>query len=198
MRNLFDWTLRINSLIISSVTSKSAMTPSLRGRMVCISEFSLPTISLASVPTAMIFLVMMFLVTMVGSLRTMPSPLTYMRVFAVPRSMPMSLEKNRDRKVIQHSSLDTRRCRRLARSLVLGVAPKVATFGPHLLAPGKITIPRRNRQRLGFAVLGVGAIFSWQTTGRVLSAEIARPTPIEFLALRRIRGPKLLRRQLEA
>ena len=55
----------------------------------------LPIISLATSPTALPFcrtrLVPFLTATTVGSLSTMPSPLTQTSVLHVPRSMPMSM-----------------------------------------------------------------------------------------------------------
>src|SRR4051812_11934982 len=48
----------------------------------------------ASFPTATTWPVFSFRVTTDGSLMTMPRPRTYTSVFAVPKSMPMSLEKS--------------------------------------------------------------------------------------------------------
>jgi hypothetical protein len=45
-------TLRMNCLIISSATSKSAMTPSRSGRMTSMLRWVLPSMVLASAPTA--------------------------------------------------------------------------------------------------------------------------------------------------
>ena len=75
--------------------SKSLMTPSFSGRMAVMVPGVLPSISLATSPTALPFcstrLVPFLTATTLGSLRTMPSPLTHTRVLHVPRSMPMSM-----------------------------------------------------------------------------------------------------------
>src|SRR4051812_9069908 len=71
------------------------MTPSFRGRIAVIEPGVLPSISLATRPTALPFwstrLVPFFTATTLGSFRTIPSPLTHTRVLHVPRSMPMSM-----------------------------------------------------------------------------------------------------------
>ena len=75
--------------------SKSLMTPSFSGRMAVIEPGVLPSISLATRPTALPFcrtrLVPFLTATTLGSFRTMPSPLTQTSVLHVPRSMPMSM-----------------------------------------------------------------------------------------------------------
>src|SRR5947209_18635245 len=80
---------------IASVISKSLITPSLRGRMAVMLPGVLPSISLATRPTAWPFcntrLVPFLTATTLGSLSTIPSPLTHTRVLQVPRSMPMSM-----------------------------------------------------------------------------------------------------------
>ena len=73
-----------------SVTSKSAMTPSLSGRTATMFPGVLPIIRLASTPTATIWPVLVLRATTDGSLSTIPRPRTYTRVFAVPRSTAMS------------------------------------------------------------------------------------------------------------
>ena len=93
--------LRMKCLIISSATSRSAMTPLRRGRMVRRLSGVLPIISLASSPTARTRRtpLMVSMVTTDGSLAMMPTPRTYTTVLAVPRSIAMSrVEKlNSDR-----------------------------------------------------------------------------------------------------
>src|SRR5947199_3525156 len=73
-----------------SVTSKSAMTPSLSGRTATMFPGVLPIIRLASTPTATIWPVLVLRATTDGSERTIPRPRTYTRVFAVPRSTAIS------------------------------------------------------------------------------------------------------------
>src|SRR5580698_6758702 len=75
---------------IRSVTSKSAMTPSLSGRTATMLPGVRPIIRLASTPTATIWPVLVLSATTEGSLSTMPRPRTYTSVFAVPRSTAMS------------------------------------------------------------------------------------------------------------
>src|SRR3989344_940375 len=79
---------------ISEVTSKSDMTPSTTGCTATMCAGVLPSISFACCPTATTCPVFWFMATMEGSLITMPRPFTYTSVFAVPRSIPMSLEKS--------------------------------------------------------------------------------------------------------
>src|SRR6185295_5443414 len=76
-----------------SVTLKSAMTPSFMGRIATMLPGVRPSISLASLPTASTSPVFLFMATMEGSLTTMPLPLAYTRVLAVPRSIARSREK---------------------------------------------------------------------------------------------------------
>src|SRR5437764_6700045 len=75
---------------ICSVTSKSAMTPSLSGRMAWIVPGVRPSMRLASMPTACTSAVLASIATTDGSDRTIPRPRTYTSVFAVPRSTAMS------------------------------------------------------------------------------------------------------------
>ena len=86
---------------IFSVTSKSAMTPSLSGRTARMCDGVRPIIRLASAPTARIAPVNWFTATTLGSLSTMPRPRTYTSVLAVPRSTAMS----RPRKPVIPSAL---------------------------------------------------------------------------------------------
>ena len=51
----------------------------------------LPNISLASEPTASGLFVSESMATTLGSFKTMPWPLMYIRTLAVPKSIPMSL-----------------------------------------------------------------------------------------------------------
>ena len=75
---------------ICSVTSKSAMTPSLSGRIAEIVPGVRPSIRFASTPTAWTSPVRWSIATTDGSERTMPRPRTYTSVLAVPRSTAMS------------------------------------------------------------------------------------------------------------
>ena len=72
-------TLRMKCLIISSATSKSAMTPSRIGRIASILPGVRPSIILASLPTARTDFLpprVVMVATTEGSLSTMPRPLT--------------------------------------------------------------------------------------------------------------------------
>ena len=93
MSPIRSWTRCTKYLIICSVTSKSLMTPSRRGRMAMMFAGVRPTIRLASAPIARTFFVLASIATTLGSLITMPRSRTWTSVFAVPRSMPMSREK---------------------------------------------------------------------------------------------------------
>src|SRR5262252_1574911 len=75
-----------------SVTSKSAMTPSLSG------------------PTATIWPVLVLRATTDGSLSTIPRPLTYTRVFAVPRSTAMSRPRKASALLIGNENLPEGSC----------------------------------------------------------------------------------------
>src|SRR5947209_12222569 len=86
-----------------SVTLKSAITPSFMGLMATMLPGVLPSISFASLPTASTSPVVLLIATIEGSLTTMPFPLAYTRVLAVPRSIARSEEKRlkRERKFIE-------------------------------------------------------------------------------------------------
>ena len=75
---------------ISSVTSKSAITPSFNGRIAEIVPGVRPSIRLASIPTAWTSPLRESTATTLGSDSTMPRPRTYTRVLAVPRSTAIS------------------------------------------------------------------------------------------------------------
>src|SRR5947209_6390780 len=75
---------------ISSVTSKSAITPSLSGRIAWIVPGVRPSMRLASMPTACTSSVRESIATTLGSDSTIPRPRTYTSVFAVPKSTAMS------------------------------------------------------------------------------------------------------------
>ena len=81
---------RINSLSIRSVMSKSEMTPSRRGRMATMLPGVRPSICWASVPTFSRVPLSLSMATTEGSRSTTPLPLTYTRMEAVPKSIPMS------------------------------------------------------------------------------------------------------------
>ena len=91
----------IKYLSIAAVTSKSAITPSFRGRTATIEPGVRPSISLACLPTARTSSVRTSTATTDGSRITIPLPRMNTRVFAVPRSMPISLEnmENIERKL---------------------------------------------------------------------------------------------------
>src|SRR5258708_38517239 len=86
-----------------SVTLKSAITPSFMGRIATIFPGVRPTISLASLPTAITSPVFLLRATMEGSFTTIPLPLAKTNVLAVPRSMAKSEEKrlNKERTFIR-------------------------------------------------------------------------------------------------
>jgi hypothetical protein len=73
---------------ICCAASKSAITPSRKGLIVTRYSGVRPTMSLAAFPTPSISPVFLFMATMEGSSTTMPLPVAYTNVFAVPRSMP--------------------------------------------------------------------------------------------------------------
>jgi hypothetical protein len=84
------WTLWMKKRSIFSQISKSAMTPSLSGRMASMWAGVRPIIRLASVPTARTRPSLTDTATTDGSFNTMPRPRTYTSVLAVPRSTAMS------------------------------------------------------------------------------------------------------------
>src|SRR6478735_7032010 len=77
---------------IFSVALKSAITPSFIGLMATMFPGVRPSISFASLPTASTSPVFLLMATIEGSFTTMPLPLAYTNVLAVPRSMARSLE----------------------------------------------------------------------------------------------------------
>ena len=82
---------------IFSVTVKSAITPSFSGRMAWMLPGVRPSMLFAALPTAAMLLPLPCprpcrMATTDGSLRTIPVPRAYTRVFAVPRSIERSLE----------------------------------------------------------------------------------------------------------
>ncbi len=83
-------------LSIASVISKSAITPFLSGRMTEILLGALSSMALATFPTAFPFKRTLFVpgltATTEGSDSTIPWPGMQTSVFAVPRSIPMSVE----------------------------------------------------------------------------------------------------------
>ena len=86
----FWWTFWMKCLSICSVTSKSAITPSLSGLIAWIVPGVRPSMRLASMPTACTSPVRESIATTLGSDSTIPRPRTYTSVFAVPRSTAMS------------------------------------------------------------------------------------------------------------
>src|SRR5215212_2350308 len=82
--------LRMKYESIFSVTSKSAMTPSFKGRMATMLPGVRPNILFAALPTATTLSVLLSIATTEGSERTIPCPLTNTSVFAVPRSTAAS------------------------------------------------------------------------------------------------------------
>src|SRR5659263_400353 len=91
------WAFRMKYRSIASVTSKSAMTPSLMGRIATMFPGVRPIIRFASIPTASTFLVprvSRWTATAEGSEQMIPSPFTYTSVVAVPRSIARSCENS--------------------------------------------------------------------------------------------------------
>lgn len=74
--------------------SKSAITPSFSGRTATMLPGVRPIIFFASAPTARMPPVLVLIATTDGSLSTIPRPLTYTSVLAVPRSTAMSRPMN--------------------------------------------------------------------------------------------------------
>ena len=85
------WRMKLCSM--AAVTSKSAITPSLRGRTATMEPGARPMTALASWPTLRTRSSSLrgSTATTLGSRMMMPRPFMYTRVLAVPRSMPMSL-----------------------------------------------------------------------------------------------------------
>ena len=78
---------------ILAVTSKSAITPSFSGRTATMLPGVRPMTALASPPTQRTSSVLVSTATTEGSRMMIPLPFIYTRVLAVPRSMPISLDK---------------------------------------------------------------------------------------------------------
>src|SRR5687767_10048823 len=70
------------------------MTPSFIGLIATMLPGVRPSISLAPVPTASTRPVTLLTATIDGSLTTMPRPLAYTQVLAVPRSIARSVDRN--------------------------------------------------------------------------------------------------------
>ena len=83
----------IKSCNMLVVMSKSAITPSFSGRTATIEPGVLPMTSLASCPTNLTESLRTSTATTDGSRMMMPFPFMKIRVFAVPRSIPMSFVK---------------------------------------------------------------------------------------------------------
>lgn len=77
-------------LSMVSVISKSAMTPSLRGRTAMTFPGVRPIMRFASFPTARTRFLLLSNATTEGSWMTTPFPLAKTRTLAVPRSIPRS------------------------------------------------------------------------------------------------------------
>src|SRR3990167_7694040 len=93
-------TILMNCLSICSVTVKSAITPSFIGRIASMLPGTLPSMALASLPTAwMVFLPWgppsWRIATTDGSFKTIPCPRATISVLAVPKSIARSVEKYR-------------------------------------------------------------------------------------------------------
>src|SRR3989338_217614 len=93
MVNDSECTLSMKYLSIFSATSKSEMTPFESGLLIKICGGVLPSISLASRPTARIWSVRVFTATTDGSWMTMPLSTEKTSVWDVPKSIPRSFEK---------------------------------------------------------------------------------------------------------
>src|SRR5579875_530263 len=113
---------------IFSVTSKSEMTPSRSGRTATILAGVRPTIRFASAPMARILRVVRSIATTEGSSMTIPFPLTITRVFAVPRSMPMSCEKSPNNADSGFRGNGVTLHLPVTRSLAIGVAGRKAVY----------------------------------------------------------------------
>src|SRR3989449_1307449 len=84
-------------LSIFCVVSKSAITPSFKGRMTRMFSGARPSIALASRPTPITAPSVRRTAMIEGSLRTMPLFRTKTSVLAVPKSIPRSVEKSSSR-----------------------------------------------------------------------------------------------------
>ena len=76
----------------NSVAVKSAITPSFIGLTAFIPSGVLPSISFASFPVASIPPVALSMATTDGSFKTIPFPFTVTKIFAVPKSIPISFD----------------------------------------------------------------------------------------------------------
>src|SRR5690606_29385302 len=93
------YTILIISRSIPSAASKSAITPSLSGRMVLRLSWVFSCIIIAFLPTAIILLVILSLATIDGSSTTTWS-LCIIKVFAVPRSIAISCVKKLNNPIV--------------------------------------------------------------------------------------------------
>src|SRR6202161_196299 len=84
---------------------------------------SRPIIRLPSTQTATICPVLVFSATTDGSLSTMPRPLTYTRVFAVPRSTAMSRPRNAIALLLWNKTLPAGSCQVIWSFLLRDDAP---------------------------------------------------------------------------
>ena len=75
---------------IKLVAVKSAIAPLFIGLIALIFSGVLPSISFASFPVARISPVIESIATTEGSLKIIPSPLRHTKIFAVPKSIPIS------------------------------------------------------------------------------------------------------------
>ena len=82
----------IKYLSITAVISKSAITPSLSGLTATIEPGVRPIISFAFSPTARMESFLVSTATTEASLFTIPLPFMKTKVFAVPKSIPISFE----------------------------------------------------------------------------------------------------------
>ena len=94
LQKRFGQTLLMKYRNMASVMSKSAMTPLFIGRMAMMFPGVRPSMRLASSPTASTRFEPSSIATTEGSRRTMPRSFTCTSEFAVPRSMPISVEKS--------------------------------------------------------------------------------------------------------
>ena len=86
----FGCAWRIKYWSMRFVVSASEITPSRNGRMATTEAGVRPTIFLAASPIARVFEESLSIATTVGSSMITPRPARATRVFAVPRSIPMS------------------------------------------------------------------------------------------------------------
>src|SRR5512135_2565527 len=164
-----------------SVTSKSAMTPSLSGRTATMLPGVRPIIRLASTPTATMAPVLVFSATTEGSLSTMPRPRTYTRVFAVPRSTAMSRPRNASALLIRHENLPKRVCWMICDLLAAAHAPPSPSRSLFLHRPAPACLNEVRKEDLDFPFGGFRRIGSVHDVllniQRVITADSARAGP---------------------